>query len=321
MDHPTLSVIVPVYNEHENLETLLARLVPVLERSAAGQFEIIFVDDGSRDGSGALLDRFHTLDPRVKAIHLSRNFGHQAALQAGLDCAAGAAVVSMDADLQDPPEVIPDLVDAWRAGHEVVYAIRRRRKENVLKRASYAVFYRTLRRIADVDLPLDAGDFCLVDRRVADALVGMRERGRFLRGLRSWVGFSQTGVEYERAARHAGTPKYTLRKLARLALSGYIGFSSTPLRLATWFGFATASVGFAFAFWAIASKLLDIPSPRGWVSLVAVILSVGGAQLVVLGVIGEYLGRVYEETRQRPLYLVRSTTGLEPAPRIGRSPS
>lgn len=321
MDHPTLSVIVPVYNEHENLETLVARLVPVLEQSAGGRFEIIFIDDGSRDGSGPLLDRFHALDPRLKAIHLSRNFGHQAALQAGLDCATGDAVVSMDADLQDPPEVIPQLIDAWRAGHEVVYAIRRRRKENVLKRASYAVFYRTLRRIAEIDLPLDAGDFCLLDRRVADALKVMRERGRFLRGLRSWVGFSQTGVEYERAARHAGAPKYTLRALARLALSGYIGFSSTPLRLATWFGFATASLGFGFALWAIASKLLDIASPRGWVSLVAVILSVGGVQLVVLGVIGEYLGRVYEETRQRPLYLVRSTTGLDPARPVEHSPS
>jgi dolichol-phosphate mannosyltransferase len=311
MDHPTLSVVIPIYDEHENLDALVARLVPVLEVVATGHFEVVFVDDGSRDGSGVLLDRLHERDARLKTIHLSRNFGHQAALQAGLDAASGDAIVSMDGDLQDPPEVIPELVAAWRAGHEVVYAIRRRRKEGVLKRASYALFYRTLRRVSDIDLPLDAGDFCLVDRRVAKALSALPERARFLRGLRSWVGFSQIGVEYERAARHAGSPKYTLRALVRLALSGYVGFSSTPLRLATWFGFATASLGFAFAFWAIATKLLDIASPRGWVSLVSVILCVGGAQLVVLGVIGEYLGRVYEEVRQRPLYLVRSTTGLD----------
>lgn len=311
----TLSVVLPVYNERETLEALRSRLIPILEELTGGSFEVIFVDDGSRDGSDQLLDGLNAADRRVKVIHLSRNFGHQAALQAGLDAATGDAVVLMDADLQDPPELLRRFCARWRQGHEVVYAVRRRRKEGRLKRAAYAVFYRTLHAIAEIDLPLDAGDFCLLDRRVVDTLIGLRERNRFLRGLRTWVGFRQIGVEYEREARVVGEPKYTLRKLVGLALSGYVGFSSKPLRASVWMGILTAGAGFLLGAGALATKLLGIYSPQGWVSTIAVILLTSGVQLLMLGVIGEYLARVYDEVRQRPLYVERSRLGFDLARR------
>jgi dolichol-phosphate mannosyltransferase len=217
----------------------------------------------------------------------------------------------MDADLQDPPELLVQFIERWRQGYDVVYAVRKKRKEPFWKRAAYSVFYHTMKAISEIDVPLDAGDFCLMDRRVVDTLVSLRERNRFLRGLRSWVGFRQIGVEYERDARHAGEPKYTLRKLVGLALSGYVGFSSAPLRLATWLGLASAATGFLVALWAIYSKLAGIYSPRGWASTVAIIMFIGGVQLLMLGVIGEYLSRVYDEVRRRPLYIVRSRAGIE----------
>jgi dolichol-phosphate mannosyltransferase len=307
--NPTLSVVLPVYDERENIEHLFARLAPALEDAAGTSWEVVFVDDGSRDGSSEMLDLLAGRERRVRVVHLSRNFGHQAALQAGLDRAEGSAVVLMDADLQDPPELVPELARRWREGFEVVYALRRGRKEGLPKRAAYALFYRTLKAISEIDLPADAGDFCLLDRRVVDALAALPERNRFLRGLRSWVGFRQVGVQYERDARASGKPKYTLSKLVRLALSGYVGFSALPLRAAAWLGFAAAAVGFAVGVWAIVTRLLQIPSPRGWASTIAVILFVGGIQLLVLGVIGEYLGRVYDEVRRRPTYIVGSEVG------------
>jgi len=206
--------------------------------------------------------------------------------------------------------VLGRFIERWRQGHEVVYAVRKSRKEGLLKRIAYAVFYRTLKAVSDIDVPLDAGDFCLLDRRVVKVLVSLPERSRFLRGLRSWVGFRQVGLEYERDARHAGRPKYTLPGMMRVAMSGYVGFSVLPLRAATWLGFLSAGVGFGAAVWAVATKLLNIPAPRGWVSTMALILFAGGVQLLMLGVIGEYLSRVYDEVRQRPLYIVRSLVGL-----------
>ncbi len=307
---PTLSVVLPVYNECETLRTLESRLFQVLEGQVTKSFEVVFVDDGSHDGSDQILEAFHARDPRCKVIYFSRNFGHQAALQAGLDMARGTAVALMDADLQDPPEVLKQFVDYWRQGYDIVYAVRRKRKENLLKRAAYAVFYRTLKAISTIDVPLDAGDFCLMDRRVVNVLVSLREHNRFLRGLRSWVGFKQIGIEYERDMRYSGVPKYTLRKLLGLAFSGYIGFSAMPLRLAGWVGVTAASAGFLLMSWALGTRLAGSDSPHGWTSTIAVILFLGGVQLLVLGVIGEYLSRVYDEVRQRPLYVVRSQFGF-----------
>jgi polyisoprenyl-phosphate glycosyltransferase len=314
---PLLSVVFPVYNERESLEQLLARAHPVLESATKGNFEVIFVDDGSTDGSSAILDRFSTADRRYKVVHFSRNFGHQPALQAGLDATRGEAVVLMDADLQDPPELIGQLVAKWREGFDVVYAIRRKRKEPAWKRLAYATFYRTMAIIADVDMPAEAGDFSLMDRRVVDALAAMPERNRFLRSLRSWVGFRQTGVEYERDARGAGTTKYTLRKLVALAMAGYLGFSSFPLRLASWLGILAAFVGFVVTVWVVFSKLTDPSVPQGWASMSALILFMGGVQLMMLGILGEYLRRVYDEVRNRPLYVIQSRTGFN-EPVVGR---
>ncbi|MEO8378952.1 MAG: glycosyltransferase family 2 protein [Acidobacteriota bacterium] len=308
-----ISVVVPVYDERETLDELVERVHSMLEASTQGNFEVIFVDDGSRDGSSEILDRISARDTRYKAIHFSRNFGQQPALQAGLDATSGDAVVLMDADLQDPPEVVGQLIEKWREGYDVVYAVRRNRKEPVWKRFAYATFYRTMRIIADIDVPADTGDFSLMDRQVVDALAAMPERNRFLRSLRSWVGFRHVGVEYDRDARSAGTTKYTLRKLLGLALSGYVGFSSFPLRLASWLGLLAAAVGFLVTIWVIFSRLTERDVPQGWASLSALILFVGGAQLMMLGIVGEYLRRVYDEVRNRPLYVVRSRVGFPAA--------
>jgi glycosyltransferase involved in cell wall biosynthesis len=313
---PVISVVIPVFDERENLDALISRLHPVIDSITDGSFEVLFVDDGSEDGSGELLDRLNERDGRYKVIHFSRNFGHQSALQAGLDAADGSAVVLMDADMQDPPEMLTQFIQKWRAGYQVVYAIRRKRKESIWKRLAYNTFYRTMKFIAEIDIPLDAGDFCLMDRRVSQVLSKLPERNRFLRGLRSWVGFKQIGIEYERNPRSKGTPKYTLSKLIGLALSGYVGFSAFPLRIATWLGFVTAAAGFALSIWAFIEKLIAQASPQGWTSTVAIILFIGGVQLIILGIIGEYLGRVYDEVRRRPIYVISSTAGFSGKERL-----
>jgi dolichol-phosphate mannosyltransferase len=305
---PELSVVLPCHNEQGVLASLVERLTAVLRQAVEGH-EIIFVDDGSTDGTSEALDALCERDPAIRVLHLSRNFGQQAALSAGLDAAVGEAVVLMDCDLQDPPEVIERLVARWREGYHVVYAVRRRRKEGPLKRAAYALFYRSLVLISEIELPLDAGDFCLLDRQVADGMCAMPERQRFLRGLRSWVGFRQVGVEYERQARHAGEPKYTLRKLVRLALSGYVGFSTAPLRLASLLGLLASSLGLLLVLWAVLGRILGSDLPRGWASTLAIVLLLGGAQLLVLGVMGEYLARMYDEVRARPTYIVSRRVG------------
>ena len=304
---PRLSVVVPVWNEEENLLALYERLAPVL--ADLGPYEIIFVDDGSHDRSLQIALELARRDPAVKLLELSRNFGHQAALSAGLAHALGEAVVFMDADLQDPPELLREFVRQWEAGHDVVYAVRHKRKEGWVKRLSYFVFYRLLHGMAEVTIPLDSGDFCLMDRRAVDALKALPEKIRFLRGLRSWVGFKQVGVAYERPARNAGEVKYTRPKLVKLALDGLVSFTSFPLRLASYLGFFTAMAGLLYLAVAVIWRLTVGHVPAGWTSLIAMILIIGGAQLCVSGIIGEYLARVYDETKQRPHYVVKSTHG------------
>jgi polyisoprenyl-phosphate glycosyltransferase len=308
-----ISVVLPVFNEESVISELFRRVKQVLEQLDYS-YEIICVDDGSSDQSFALLSALAMRDPCIKIVRFSRNFGHQLALSAGLAHSSGQAVIIMDADLQDPPELMSRFIEQWQQGYEVVYAVRQKRQEGFFKRTAYALFYRSLQMMTDLKMPLDAGDFCLLDRRVVDVLTALPEHNRFLRGLRSWVGFQQTAVTYERAARHSGNTKYTLRKLFRLALSGYVGFSAMPLRMAAWLGLCSAGAGFLLTLWAIGCKILQVPSPWGWASTIAVVLFIGGIQLLVLGAIGEYLSRVYDEVRQRPLYIVRERIGFSSSP-------
>ncbi len=306
---PFLSAILPVYNEQENLPALLERLVPVLE--SLGTYEVIFVNDGSHDSSADIVRQAHAANPRIKLLDLSRNFGHQAALSAGLHYARGQVITLLDADLQDPPESLPMLLEKWREGYKVVYAVREKRKEALWKRGAYHLFYRLLQSVSSIPIPLDSGDFCLMDRRVVDEILLLPEHNRFLRGLRSWVGFKQIGVRYERAARHAGEPKYTLAKLIKLAVDGLVSFTTAPLRLATHTGVWVAAVGALYLIYILIGRGFGLASPPGWTSLAAVVLLIGGIQLVVLGVQGEYIGRIYEEAKGRPEYIVREAHGTE----------
>jgi dolichol-phosphate mannosyltransferase len=241
-------------------------------------------------------------------VRLSRNFGHQAALSAGMSVATGASVCFMDADLQDPPELLDELVARWREGNDVVYAIRRTRKEGLAKRLAYRGFYRLYHRLANIDVPLDSGDFALLDRRVVDHVLALPEHNRFLRGLRSWVGFRQVGVEYDRDSRHAGAPKYTLGRMFKLAVDGLLSFSAAPLRLAAWLGVLAALAGAIYIGVAVAYRVFAGDVPEGWTSIIAIVLTVGGVQLMVIGVLGEYVARVYDETKGRPNFLVAETT-------------
>ncbi len=303
-ESPEISVVVPLYNEQENVPELDRRLGLALA-SLEVPYEIIFVDDGSRDDTPRLIDELHAADPSLTVVHLSRNFGHQAAVCAGLDCALGRGVMIMDGDLQDPPEVIPEFVARWRVGHDVVYAVRRRRKDDPLKRLGYFAFYRILNSISDIDIPLDSGDFCLMDRRVADVLRDLPERARFMRGLRTFVGFRQIGLEYERAAREAGRPKHTPRALIGLAVDGLVSFSSYPLRLVTRMGIAASLLALALVVWILVEAVARVHYlPRGWASILVVVLFMGSVQLISLGIIGEYIRLIFVESKRRPTYVV-----------------
>ena len=299
-----LSVAVPVYNEEETFPQLLPRLTAVLDALPGGPHEMVFVDDGSRDRTLELLRRAAAADPRIVAVALSRNFGHQQAITAALDHAGGDAVVVMDADLQDTPESIPLFVDRFLEGYDVVYAQRYARKEAAWKRAAYYGFYRLAARLSTVPLPVDAGDFGLMSRRVVDLLRSMPERHRFLRGMRAWAGFRQIGVPVERAEREAGESKYSLRRLMGLAFDGIFAFSVVPLRAAVGVGALAMFLSAIFALYALAVRLFIGRPPQGFTALILVITFLSGVQLVFLGVIGEYLGRVYEEVKARPRYVV-----------------
>ncbi len=299
-----LSVVIPVFNEHENIAELYLRLTSSLENLFLS-YELVFVDDGSRDATPDLLRSLSQKDPRVSCLHLSRNFGHQAAISAGLDRARGDAVVVMDGDLQDPPEVIEQFLEQWRQGYEVVYAVRSQRKENLFKRSAYYCFYRLLRAVSDLEIPLDSGDFCLMDRTVVDVLKHLPERMRFVRGLRTFVGFRQIGIRYERSAREAGKPKYTLGALVRLAVDGLISFSSYPLNLVTYLGFLTAAMTVLLTLWVLLDAQGTRQAPRGWASTIIAILFTSTVQLISLGIIGEYVRRIFIEAKGRPAYIVR----------------
>jgi glycosyltransferase involved in cell wall biosynthesis len=306
---PTLSVVIPIFNEEETLEKLYERLRAALEKTAES-FEVVFVNDGSRDASERMLVEFHRRDPRFKSIHFSRNFGHQTALTCGLDHARGRAVVAMDGDLQDPPEVLPDLLARWREGYDVVYAVRQKRKEGVLKRTAYKGFYWLLRRVSYLDIPLDSGDFSLIDRRVIDILKQMPERNRFVRGLRTWAGFRQIGYEYAREARFAGESKYSLGKLMKLAFDGLVSYSYVPLRLVSNVGMLVSLSSLVYMGYLLVSRLFGGTPIAGWTSTVVILLVLGGVQLLSLGVIGEYVGRIFEEVKHRPHYVVRERVGF-----------
>jgi glycosyltransferase involved in cell wall biosynthesis len=310
-----LSVVAPIFNEHEGLREFHQRLTATLR--PLGEYEIVVVDDGSTDGSWEQLITLSVDDPRLKVVRLSRNFGHQAALSAGLDTALGDAVVLMDADLQDPPEVIPRLVAKWREGFDVVYAVRRTREgERAWRRLAIRAFYRLLRRIAATDIPEDTGDFRLLSRRAVNALAEMPERARYLRGMTSWIGFRQIGITYERSPRFAGESKYPVGKLVRLATDGITSFSIAPIKAVVMLGFTMIVFCMGVLAWSLYERATGDHVPQGWTSVIAVVLLLGGVQLLSLGVLGQYVARIFEETKQRPLYLIDETLQrpLEPPP-------
>ncbi len=300
---PELSVVVPLYNEQETVIVLHQRIREALD-SLAVDWEIVFVNDGSRDATAARIETLQASDEHLVALHLSRNFGHQAAVTAGLDHARGRAVVVLDGDLQDPPGLIPEFVRLWRDGNDVVYAVRKNRQENIFKRASYHAFYRLLNAISDLEIPLDSGDFCLMDRKVVAALGDLPESMRFVRGLRTFVGFRQIGLEYDRAARAGGATKYSFAALLRLAVDGLVSFSNYPLRLVTYLGIGTACLAVVLMVWGLVDALRNHTAPRGWASTIVIVLFMGSIQLVSLGIIGEYVRLIFLESKRRPSYIV-----------------
>jgi polyisoprenyl-phosphate glycosyltransferase len=301
---PTYSLVVPAYNEEDVIGELAARLIELMDALDA-EAETILVDDGSRDGTYERMLAAARADPRFRLVRLSRNFGHQIALTAGVDVASGEAVIVMDSDLQDPPEVVLELAKRWREGYDVVYAVREQREgETQFKRATASWFYRGFNRISKVQVPVDVGDFRLVDRRALDVFGHMRESNRFVRGMFSWIGLRQTGVSYTRHERFAGETKYPLGKMLRFASTGVISFSSAPLRAALTVGFVVSLLAFALGVWSIIVKISDLYSVPGWTSIVVVVTFIGGIQLIVLGVIGEYIADIHDEVKGRPLYVV-----------------
>jgi dolichol-phosphate mannosyltransferase len=303
MPVPTLSVVVPCYNEQESIHACHEKLTEVLSALQAS-YEIVYVDDGSRDKTSELLEQIHARDPHVVVVRLSRNFGHQPAVTAGLSTSMGQAVVIIDADLQDPPELIPEMVKLWRSGYKVVYGIRRTRDgETPFKLWTAKAFYRVINSLSDVEIPVDTGDFRLIDRIVVNVFLQMPERHRLLRGMWSWIGFSQVGLPYQRAPRFAGETKYPLRKMLGLALDGIVSFSVVPLRLVTALGFLSAGgafIGIVYTLWV---RLLTHSWVRGWAISFVGMLFMAGVQMLCLGILGEYIGRIYTESKQRPLFI------------------
>jgi dolichol-phosphate mannosyltransferase len=312
---PVISFIIPVFNEEETLEETYRRLAGILDGLDAGS-EIVLVDDGSRDRSLEIMRDLRRRDPRVCYVSLARNFGHQIAVTAGLRFAQGAAVVVLDADLQDPPELIPTMIEKWRAGYHVVYAQRTaRQREGPTKKLFAYLFYRVLRVLTDVDIPADTGDFCLMDRQVVDVLNTLPERGRYLRGLRAWIGFRQTAVPFEREPRFAGEVKYTFRKSFGLAVNGIVSFSRVPLRLATYLGLIVAGFALVMILLVLYWRIFHPAAPLiGYTIITSAIFFLAAVQLFCLGILGEYLGRVYDEVKGRPLFTMKEIAGFTVAP-------
>lgn len=312
-----LSIIIPAFNEAENIPNLYRRIVSASEAWDM-PFEVIIIDDGSRDQTVELLQKLNYKDPRFKYLSFSRNFGHQTAVSAGLRYATGDVVAVIDADLQDPPEELYRFLEKWRQGYQVVYGIRTKRKENIFKKSAYYLFYRILAWCSSIDIPLDSGDFCVMDRAIVDWLNSMPERNRFIRGLRSWIGYNQIGIPYERHSRFAGEVKYTFRKLIRLALDGIINFSYRPLQIAGTLGFFVAIFSLLGIIFFFLHRLFNFKvfgySPQdvpGFTSLILSILFIGGVQLFTMGLFGEYIGRIFDEVKQRPLYIVKEQRGFD----------
>nr|WP_263406136.1 MULTISPECIES: glycosyltransferase family 2 protein [Paenibacillus] len=308
------SVIIPMYNEEQVIAHTYERLSKVMD-CCGDTYELVFVNDGSRDRTMTIMREIADRDPRVKIIDFSRNFGHQVAITAGMDYARGEAIVVIDADLQDPPEVILEMIAKWKQGYEVVYGKRlKRHGETAFKKVTAKLYYRLLSSMTSVDIPTDTGDFRLIDRKVADVLRGLKEKNRYVRGLVSWVGFQQTSVEYVREERFAGETKYPLKKMLRFALDGITSFSHKPLKIASYIGFALSLSSFLYLFFVLFQKLFTSRTVPGWASIVGVNLLFNGIMLMLLGVIGEYIGRIYDEAKGRPLYIVRQETGYARLP-------
>ena len=309
MQRPSLSLIIPVYNEEAIIEELDRRLKAFLG-GVDETWEVVFVDDGSQDRTPAALRELAAGEPRYKVISFSRNFGHQIAITAGMDHAEGDAVVIMDADLQDPPEVVTQMIQKWREGYDVVYGQRSiRHGESIFKRATAAAFYRVLRVLMPIEIPLDTGDFRLMSRSVVLSMRELREQHRFVRAMVSWVGFKQTAVQYERPERFAGETKYPLRKMMRFAIDGITSFSIVPLRVATWLGMLSGVIAIVTSAWALYAAITEQTVP-GWATIMIAVALAASAQLIMTGVLGEYIGRIYEEVKRRPLYVVADTVNL-----------
>lgn len=305
-----MDLIIPCFNE-EAVIPLLADELQQFEKDCPYAVNFIFIDDGSSDQTFSLLKNYADERENYQVIAFSRNFGHQVAVTAGLDASKADVVGVIDADLQDPPSVLLDMLKKWKEGYEVVYGVRQNRKEGFLLRASYSLFYRMLKKVSNVDLPLDAGDFGLMDRKVVDQIKAMSEHNRYIRGLRGWVGFRQIGFPYERKARQAGVPKYNFSKLMKLAFDGLVTFSSLPLRLSAWIGALSSILGFFYVIYAVFQYFSKDATPSGWTSLVVLFIFFGGIQLLVLGIVGEYLGRIFDEVKNRPHYIVRERVNFE----------
>jgi len=309
---PKYSLIIPIYNEEETIPELYRRVSDVMD-SLDDSVELILINDGSRDRSLKLMRELQERDARVCYISFARNFGHQAAVTAGLNFARGQVIVVLDADLQDPPELIPKMIESWQAGYHVVYAQRtKRKKESWFKRLTAYVFYRLLQQLADVDIPADTGDFCLMDRQVVDVLNSMPERNRYIRGLRAWIGFRQTAVKFERDPRFAGEVKYTFKKSLALAINSLVSFSKIPLRLSTYLGLFSALIALLMALLVLYWRLQQPDSPvTGLATILIAVFFLGSVQLISIGILGEYIGRIYEEVKGRPAYTIAEIAGLE----------